>query len=85
MTEVEMRKKLKDYGYRDETINKIIDLGFSLPLDDLSEPKTTVAAFILPPETSVDVQSMHITNLSNIELEINLRITGVIKEIATKT
>ena len=53
--------------------------------DDPSELKTTVATFILSPETSIDVQSTRITNLSNTELEIDLQINGTIKEIAIKT
>jgi len=53
--------------------------------EKLTEPKTTVATFIIPPETSVDVQSTRISNLSNIDLEISLRINDKIKEVAIKT
>jgi len=52
--------------------------------DKISEPKTTVATMILPPETSIYVQSTQITNLDNVELEINLRINSKINSIAIK-
>jgi hypothetical protein len=85
MKNAELRKKLEDHGYRNETIDKLIELKLLLQEEDAPpEPKTTVATFILPPETSIDVQSTHITNLSNIELEIDLRINSKIKEIAIK-
>jgi len=51
---------------------------------ELPEPKTTVATFIIPPETSIDVQSTHISNLSNIEIEVSLRVNGKVKEVAIK-
>lgn len=55
-----------------------------LPEVELHEKKTTVATFIIPPENSIDVQSTHISNLSNIELEVNIRINDKIKELAIK-
>jgi hypothetical protein len=54
-----------------------------LPIEsELAEPKTTVATLIIPPETSIDVQSTRISNLSNIELEVTLRISDKIQEVA---
>jgi hypothetical protein len=54
-----------------------------LPIEaELAEPKTTVATLIIPPETSVDVQNTHISNLSKIELEVTLRINSKIQEVA---
>jgi hypothetical protein len=86
MKDAELREQLKNHGYRDETIDKLIELKFLPPEEDVpSEPKTTLATFMLPPETSIDVQSTHITNLSNTELEIYLRLNSIIKEIAIKT
>ena len=68
MKNEELRKKLEKHGYKDETINKLIELKLLLEEEDaLPEPKTTLATFILPPETSIEVQSTHITNLSNIK------------------
>jgi hypothetical protein len=86
MKDSELRMKLKNHGYRDETIDKLFELKVLLPEEDgLSQPRTTVATLILPPETSIDVQSTHISNLSNTELEIDMRINSKIKEIAIKT
>jgi hypothetical protein len=54
-----------------------------LPIEtELPEPKTTVATLVIPPETSVDVQSTRISNLSKIELEVTLRISSKIHELA---
>jgi hypothetical protein len=88
---VELTKLLSDHGlikYEDKTRRIKIEPIWKLLLPEEekpSEPKTTVATFILPPETSIDVQSTRISNLSNIELEIDLRINGRIKELAIKT
>jgi hypothetical protein len=46
-----------------------------------TELKTTLATFIIPPETSIDVQSTHI---SNVELEVGLRFNDKIKEVTIK-
>jgi hypothetical protein len=48
----------------------------------LSEPRTTMANLIIPSKTSVVVQSTRISNLTQIELEVLLRINNRIKEIA---
>jgi hypothetical protein len=87
---IELSKLLSEHGlieYEDKTNRIKIEPIWKLLLpeeDNPPEPKTTVATFILPPETSIDVQSTHITNLSNIELEIDLRINSTIKEMAIK-
>jgi len=49
---------------------------------ELAEPKTTVVALIIPPETSIDIQSTRISNLSRIELEVTLRVSDKIQEVA---
>lgn len=54
-----------------------------LPIEsELAEPKTSVVTFIMAPETSVNVQSTRISNLSKIELEVTLRISNKIQEVA---
>jgi hypothetical protein len=56
-----------------------------LPEEDKpTEPKTALATLIIPPDSSVEVQSMQIRNLSSVELEINLRVNGRITELAIK-
>jgi len=49
-----------------------------------AESKTTLATFIIPPETTIDVQSTHISNISNVEVEVSLRIDNKIREVAIK-
>jgi len=49
-----------------------------------AEPKTILATFIIPPETSIDVQSTHISNLSDVEVEVSLRIDNKIREVTIK-
>lgn len=71
--------------YEDKTQRIKIEPEWSRLLPDLSqlsEPKTTMATFIIPPETSINVQSTSITNNSKIELEVTLRINNRIREIA---
>src|SRR3990170_311904 len=56
-----------------------------LPDEEMTtEPKTTVATFIIPPDTCVDVQSTQIRNLSSVELEVNLRMDDRIREVAIR-
>lgn len=55
-----------------------------LPEEEPTASKITVATFIIPPEATVNVQSTIISNLSNIELEVDLRIDDRIKEIAIR-
>jgi hypothetical protein len=49
---------------------------------ELAEPRSSVANFIIPGKTSVVVQSTRISNLSNIELEVTVRINKRIREVA---
>ena len=49
-----------------------------------SEPKITVATVIIPPETTLDIQSTLIHNATKIELELTLRINGKIQEVVIK-
>ena len=53
-----------------------------LPEEEPNDPKTIVATFIIPPKTSIDIQSTHISNLSNIDLEVSLRVDDRIREVA---
>lgn len=55
-----------------------------LPEEEPTRSNITVATLVIPPEATVDVQSTLINNLSNIELEVNLRIDDRIREIAIK-
>ena len=84
----EFSKVLVEHGLlkQDEKTDKIrIDPVWKLLLpeeDKLPEPKTTLATFIIPPESSIDIQSTHISNVSNVEIEVSLRIDSKIKEVA---
>jgi hypothetical protein len=83
----EFSKFLAEHGLLkyDEKTHKIkIDPIWKLLLPNTQspEPKTTVATVVIPPETSIDVQATHISNLSNIELEVSLRINHTITEVA---
>jgi len=49
-----------------------------------AESKTILATFLIPPETSIDVQSTHISNLSGVEVEVSLRIDNKIREVTIK-
>lgn len=81
---------LSDHGlikYDDETHRIKIKPMWKLLLpeqEEPAEPKTTLATFIIPPETSIDVQSTRISNISNVEVEVSLRIDNKIREVAIK-
>ena len=45
-------------------------------------PKNILANFIIPPHECIDIQSTHISNISNVEIELTLRLDNKIKEIA---
>ncbi len=84
---IEFAKFLSDHGllkYEDKTNRIKIEPVWKLllPEEEPNQPKTTVATFIIPPETIIEVQSTHISNISNIEVEISLRIDNTIREIA---
>lgn len=87
---LEFSKLLSEHGllkYEEKTGKIKIESVWKLLLpeqDELTETKTTVATFIIPPETSIDIQSTHISNVSNVEVEVNLRIDSKIKEVAIK-
>ena len=86
----EFSKLLSEHGLlkHEEKTGKIkIESLWKLLLPEQDEPaetKTTVASFVIPPETSIDVQSTHISNMSNVELEVDLRIDNRIKEVAIR-
>lgn len=50
--------------------------------NELLEPKNAIATFIIPGKSSVRVQSTRISNLSRIELEVTIRISNRIREVA---
>ena len=52
-----------------------------LPEEQTSDPKNIVATFMIPPQASIDVQSTHISNISNVELAVSVRIDNKIKEV----
>jgi len=87
---VELSRFLSEHGllkYDDENHKVKIRAIWKLFLpeeEESTEPKTTVATFIIPPETSIDVQSMQISNISDVEVEVSLRIANRIKEVAIK-
>ncbi len=45
-------------------------------------PKNIIANFVIPPHECIDIQSTHISNISNVEIELTLRLDNKIKEIA---
>ena len=53
-----------------------------LPEEQPNEPKTIVANFVIPPQASIGIQSTHISNMSNVEVEVTLRIDNKIREVA---
>jgi hypothetical protein len=85
---IEFSQFLSEQGiikYEDKTHRIKIEPEWKslLPTEsELAEPKTTVATLIIPPETTIDVQSTRISNISKIELEVTLRITNKIQEVA---
>jgi len=52
-----------------------------LPEEQPDEPETIVATFMIPPQASIDVQSTHISNISNVELAVSVRIDNKIREV----
>lgn len=56
---------------------------FLLPNEEeLKIPKLIVANFVIPPHASIDIQSTHISNMSNVEVEVTLRMDNKIREVA---
>jgi hypothetical protein len=87
---MELTKFLSDHGllrYDEKTRRIKIEPMWKLLLPEEyepTEPKITLATFIIPPESSIEVQSTQIRNLSNVEIEVNLRINNKIREVAMK-
>jgi len=52
-----------------------------LPEEQTSDPKNIVTTFMIPPQASIDIQSTHISNISNVELAVSLRIDNKIREV----
>ncbi len=86
----EFSKFLHERGllkYDDKTNRIRIEPVWKLLLPDEEESpesKTTIATFIIPSETSIDVQSTRLSNLGNVEVEVSLRMDTRIKEVAIK-
>ena len=85
---IEFSQFLSEQGiieYEDKTSRIKLEPEWNRLLPDESEPaepKTTVATFIIPPETTINAQYTRISNLSKIELEVTLRISNKIQEVA---
>ena len=52
-----------------------------LPEEESRELKNTVATIIIPSQSTVNVQSTFISNLSDLDLELTLRFTDKIKDV----
>jgi hypothetical protein len=50
--------------------------------EELKISKLIVTNFVIPPHNSIDIQSTHISNLSNVEVEVTLRMDNKIREVA---
>jgi hypothetical protein len=87
---IELSRFLSEHGLAkyDEEENRIrLEPKWKLLLPEEekpTEPKTALATLIIPPDSSVDVQSTQIRNLSGVELEISLRVNGKIRELAIR-
>lgn len=87
---IELSLFLSERGFAkyDEKEKKIrLEPSWKLLLPEeekLTEPKTALATLIIPPDSSVDVQSMQIRNLSGVEIEVNLRVDSKIRELAIR-
>ena len=53
-----------------------------LPEEEPDIPKTIIANFMIPPQTSIDIQSTRISNMSKVNVEVTLRIDNKIREVA---
>ena len=49
---------------------------------EVQEPKSTLATFIIPGETTIEVQNTLISNLTQIKMEMTIRMDEKIREIA---
>ncbi|MDH5438713.1 MAG: hypothetical protein OEX76_07420 [Candidatus Bathyarchaeota archaeon] len=87
----ELSKFLSDHDLLqyDDKIQRIrIRLIWKLLLttnEEPNEPKTTVATLVIPPQNSIKVQSIQFNNISDVEVEVSLRISSEkISEVAIK-
>lgn len=84
----ELSRFLSNHGlikYEEETRRIMIQPTWKLLLPAEEQPKlakTIVANFVIPPHASIDIQSTHISNMSNVEVEVTLRIDNKIREVA---
>jgi len=71
--------------YEEETRRIMIQPIWKLLLPTEEEPKNhknIIANFIIPPHASIDIQSAHISNISNVEVEVTLRLDNKIRDVA---
>jgi len=70
--------------YEEETRRIMIQpIWTLLPTEEEQKiPKNIVANFVIPPHASIDIQSTHISNMSNVEVEVTLRLDNKIREVA---
>jgi len=62
---------------------KIQPIWTLLPTEEEPKiPKNIIANFVIPPHASIDIQSTHISNMSNVEVEVTLRLDNKIREVA---
>jgi biotin operon repressor len=60
---------------------KIQPLWRLLLPEEQFDPKATATTCMIPPQASIDVQSTHISNISNVEVAVTLRIDNKIREV----
>ena len=52
-----------------------------LPNEQPNEPKKLVANLIIPPHSGIDIDSAHISNVSEVDVEITLRFDNKIRDL----
>ena len=87
----ELCKYLADRGlikFDEETqkikIQSIWGLILPKEIEEKKPEKSTLANFIIPPNGNIEIQQTKICNLSNIEIELTVRLEDKITEIAIK-
>ena len=81
----ELSKFLSERGlitYREKNRKiKIQPLWRLLLPEEQCDPKATATTFMIRPQASIDVQSTHISNISNVELAVSVRIDKKIRQV----
>ena len=71
------------YQEKNRTIKIQPKWALLLPTEETTKtPQNIIANFVIPPHASIDIQSTHISNMSNVEVEVTLRIDNKIREVA---